>query len=189
MHRGIIYKIVCNITGEQYIGSTTNLNKRISMHKSPSNNCSSRQIIDRGDYEFVNLAEINFVDKTELHMLEAEYIKANDCINQTLPFVPKEEQKERKKIWMREYMREYQKQEKVKVYAKNYYHNYYKNTPTTLCPCGGKYKTTSDMNKHFKTKKHQKYLDSLIIVVDPHDEDIEPQDEDIEPQDNDDYQP
>jgi len=52
----IIYEIVCNITGERYIGSTKQkLNQRMWSHKrtndpSRKHYCSSKQIIARGDY-------------------------------------------------------------------------------------------------------------------------------------------
>ena len=48
---GKIYKIVCNITGEVYIGSTKNtLEYRLQRHKMDKT-CISRNIINRGDYE------------------------------------------------------------------------------------------------------------------------------------------
>ena len=49
----IIYEIVCNITGERYIGSTTtSLKLRLKSHKDMKrrHRCSSKQIIQRGDF-------------------------------------------------------------------------------------------------------------------------------------------
>ena len=50
---GKIYKIVCNITNEVYIGSTIErLEERLSIHKTAKRkNCMSRNIINRGDYK------------------------------------------------------------------------------------------------------------------------------------------
>ena len=46
-----IYKIVCNISGETYYGSTTQpLWKRMGHHRHKSNNANSKQIIQRGNY-------------------------------------------------------------------------------------------------------------------------------------------
>lgn len=161
MNKGTIYKIHCNITGEDYYGSTTNLTKRISKHKSKENNCSSKQIIDRGDYEFIILQEVFYNNKTELHMIEADYINNNPCVNILRPYVPVEEQKEN----IRVYQREYQKQEKFKIYAKNYYHNYYASAEIKYCICGSSYKTESDRRKHEKSKKHQNFINSLNVDI------------------------
>jgi hypothetical protein len=43
---GIVYKILCNITGEAYIGSTfRTLAVRMNEHKNKHNDCASKQII------------------------------------------------------------------------------------------------------------------------------------------------
>ena len=52
--KAVIYRIVCNQTGEVYIGATVEpLWKRFSNHKSDAKHkercCMSKQIIDRGD--------------------------------------------------------------------------------------------------------------------------------------------
>ena len=79
-----IYKIISPSHPELvYYGSTTKILKnRFSQHKNKSNNCTSKQIIDLGDAEIV-LVDIfyNCVNKKELHKIEGEYIKNNNCIN------------------------------------------------------------------------------------------------------------
>ena len=41
-HHSVIYEILCLLTGERYIGSTTDLRKRINKHISSHNECSSK---------------------------------------------------------------------------------------------------------------------------------------------------
>ena len=82
-----IYKIVCNITGECYIGSTTqSLEARLNTHKHSSNSCKSKQIIERGDFKIVLLEELeNCVCIEELNDRERYYIDNNCCINKKKP--------------------------------------------------------------------------------------------------------
>lgn len=72
---GIIYKITCNQTGECYIGSTFNFIQRMKHHKSASNPCSSKQIIERGDYRFDIIQEVDVVTNNKLIEIETDYIK------------------------------------------------------------------------------------------------------------------
>ena len=66
----IIYEIVCNITGERYIGSTKRrLNQRMCQHKELR--YSSKQIIERNNYteEYVKQwHKDNYIKKKE-HLL------------------------------------------------------------------------------------------------------------------------
>ena len=88
---GKIYKIVCNITGEVYIGSTTTaLSKRLSIHKSKKN-CSSKQIIDRGDYVIVLIEAIPCENKSELFKRERYHYDLIPNINRNRPFITDEE--------------------------------------------------------------------------------------------------
>ncbi len=79
---GYIYKFLCNQTGECYIGSTFNISQRQRYHKIPSNPCSSKRIIERGDYTFTVIDELDVRDHNELIRKEHEYIKSTEnCIN------------------------------------------------------------------------------------------------------------
>jgi len=79
----IIYEIVCNISGERYIGSTKNtLNKRMWHHiynatYKGSRNVTSKQIILRGDYQANILEEGDF----DRHEREQYYIQTLENIN------------------------------------------------------------------------------------------------------------
>ena len=76
----IIYEIVCNITGERYIGSTKQeLKKRIEKHKDVKQKhpCSSKQIIQRGDFVSRVLEEGDDIGRER----EQHYIDTLDNIN------------------------------------------------------------------------------------------------------------
>jgi len=88
---GKVYQIVCNITGEVYIGSTTQpLSKRLSIHKSKKD-CSSKQIIDRGDYVIVLIEAIPCENKSELFKRERYHYDLIPNINRNRPFITDEE--------------------------------------------------------------------------------------------------
>jgi hypothetical protein len=79
--KGKIYRIVCNETGEQYIGSTTQtLAQRLSHHVSHKN-CMSSKIIYRGNYEIILIEECPCENKNQLLRKERHFIETLDCIN------------------------------------------------------------------------------------------------------------
>ena len=79
-----MYKIVCNITGDTYYGHTTKtLAHRLSTHGYDL--CTSRHIIDRGDYEAIELEVCHFANVHEARARERWWIKNNQCINKNLP--------------------------------------------------------------------------------------------------------
>jgi hypothetical protein len=92
---GKIYKIVCNITGDQYIGATTqNLSQRLTGHvrRKNTDKCyKSKDIILRGDYQIVLIENYSCNSKEELERKEREHIEANICVNK---FIPTRTQKE-----------------------------------------------------------------------------------------------
>ena len=83
---GKIYKIVCNITGEVYIGSTIEkyLCDRLGTHKGHKD-CVSRNIINRGDYKIELIKDYPCNSKKELEEEEGKYIRNNTCINIKIP--------------------------------------------------------------------------------------------------------
>ncbi len=89
---GIIYAIKCNVTGEQYIGSTTTgLNQRISSHKSNfkafelgkrKSLCSAYDILKRNQFNSHILEVVPYGDdKSLLKERETFHIKQNICVN------------------------------------------------------------------------------------------------------------
>jgi hypothetical protein len=82
MRNGIVYKISCNFTGEIYIGSTFQpIRNRIAGHKNKSNTCTSKKIIDRGNYSYCSVFE-GLVDDDLLKAVEKAIIrKSANCVN------------------------------------------------------------------------------------------------------------
>lgn len=145
MKRGIVYKIICNITGEQYFGSTfRDLKERIAEHNTKYNKCTSRQIIDRGDWKYEKVIDCYVKDKNELNKIEQNFIDNNPCINKKCAFQTEEEKKE-----------------KHKIICKNYYHaNKIIINKKYFCCCGSEI-SKRHKARHEKTKKHNDYIEKL----------------------------
>tara|TARA_R110000796_G_scaffold241198_1_gene362513 strand:+ start:113 stop:601 length:489 start_codon:yes stop_codon:yes gene_type:complete len=147
---GKIYKVVCNITGEEYYGSTIKtLKERLRLHKA-SRDCKSRKIIDRGDYEMILIKDYPCNNEEELKWEERKYIETNNSINKNLPIKTKQEKKEYDK--KRGHI--YYKNNKEEVDKKNKKNNSIK----ILCECGALIRKDS-MYRHIISKKHIKLLE------------------------------
>ena len=167
----MIYEIVCNITNEKYYGSTTMPERRLYSHKCKYNKCTSKQIIDRGNYTFNIVERLDNPTKLELLTKEKEYIKNNECINNSSPIRTNEELKQYEKDYKSEY---YEKNiDNLRNYSKEWYkknkekalinvHNYNKNNrdkilekkkEIIICECGINYTYTNKL-RHQKSKKH-----------------------------------
>ena len=157
-----IYKIVCNITGDTYYGSTTqSLNRRLSIHKSDykqylkgkTNYRTSFKIIENRDYNIYLVENYRCMNRKQLESIEGIYIKYNDCINKIVVGRTKKE--------INKAYRENNKN-KIKEYKKDYYQkNKYKLKEKFNCECGGRY-TYEHKLQHFKTNKHIKYYKNKI---------------------------
>jgi hypothetical protein len=87
---GKIYRLVCNVTGLQYIGSTTQpLSKRMYTHKSSYkrdiDTCSSKEVLDNGDFDIILIENFPCENKEELHKRERYYIESTNCVNKRIP--------------------------------------------------------------------------------------------------------
>jgi len=183
---GIVYMLCCKTTGEAYYGSTTTDWKyRLKAHRSKTNRSVSKQIIERNDYEFVILEE---VDDDQLLVREKYYITTFPCINKQLPFITKEEIKQRDKQYRQDHKEEQHYKEirkkyreehatEIVTYAKEYYNKnkdqriadakqyYLENKEAIMkqrsqqhtCACGCVIRK-NDIARHLKTKKHAKHL-------------------------------
>jgi hypothetical protein len=90
-----IYKIVCNISGKIYIGSTCQplhqrLGGHVASHKRGAG-CASSQIIEAGNYSIILIEEYQCENKQQLLRKERNYIDSMDCVNKYRPIVSKEE--------------------------------------------------------------------------------------------------
>lgn len=92
---GKIYRIVCNITGKQYIGATTiALCSRLSQHKKlfyGKKNSLSREVIEGGDYAIYLIEDYPCERKEQLLARERYYIDTFDCVNKKVPLRTKQE--------------------------------------------------------------------------------------------------
>lgn len=165
---GFIYKLECNNTGEVYFGKSKSTEyRRLWGHKSSSNRCSSKAIIERGNYTWTVLE--NNVDVLELTNREHFYITNNECINKYIPFIEGNGLKERNKIACnRLYAENEEFRTRLKQYSKDYYATNReaidkKRKEKLVCQCGGRH-TRINTAKHQKTEKHQQYLISQASV-------------------------
>ena len=175
----IIYKIVCNDLNikDCYVGHTTNWIKRKYKHKQSCNNVKEKNhnlnvykfIRENGGWDNWSMIEICKYpcnDKREAESEERKYYELlNSILNTRRPIRSKEE----KKIIDKENHKKYYEKNKEKYnkyYEKNkdkhieiYKKNKEKINEKFTCECGGSF-TKINKFKHFKTKKHQKYLEN-----------------------------
>lgn len=96
--KGKVYRIVCNITGKQYVGSTIqSLSKRKESHKRnhirwvnegrPEKRLqyTSVYVLDGGNYSIVLIENYPCNSKDELKARERHYIETLDCVNKQTP--------------------------------------------------------------------------------------------------------
>ena len=93
--QGKIYKIVCNLTGLVYIGSTIEkrLSRRLVEHrhqynqylKGEHNYISSFEIIDGGNYEILLIENYPCESSDELRRRERHFIESQECVNLVYP--------------------------------------------------------------------------------------------------------
>lgn len=131
--QGKIYKIVCNITGEIYIGSTCEkyLSSRLSGHKvkfrmwknGKTNYITSFKIIERGYFEIQLIESVDCKNVYELRNRERFHIESNECVNKCIPNRTGIEYRETHKNEKHKYDKQYNKDNKDKIaqYQKQYY--------------------------------------------------------------------
>jgi hypothetical protein len=117
---GKIYKIVGS--GLTYYGSTKQtLKARINKHKYQKC-CSSKQIINNGNYEILLIELFPCNTKEELKTRERWYIENNDCVNKYIPNRTKKEWYTENKDKNDETTKQYAiiNKEKIQEYKKQY---------------------------------------------------------------------
>jgi hypothetical protein len=159
---GKIYKIESHVGDKIYIGSTTKqyLSQRLVHHRSDYKSWQNGTRLNRvnsfilfeeygvENCQIVLLETFPCNSKDELHSREAHYIKTITCVNRA---IPNRTQKEYK----------IDNEERLKVRDKNYREaNKEKRQMKIECECGNVY-SYNDKSRHFKCKKHIKYLESL----------------------------
>ena len=154
-----IYKIICNITQNEYYGSTTKqyLSSRLQQHKTQYHRWlndnkkkyySSFEIIKNGDYKIILVEKLECNDKDELRQKEQFFIDNNICVNKNRAFNTKEDTKKYEKKYRainKDKIDERHKKyieinkDKIKAQYKEYYENnkekqkeYYENNKEIL---------------------------------------------------------
>ena len=98
---GKIYKIMCNVTGKIYIGSTTqSLRKCLAEHRDrykqyvknkKGSYMTSYQIIQQGNYDIELVERMEYESKEELLRRKRHFIQSLECVNKVIPTrTPKE---------------------------------------------------------------------------------------------------
>jgi len=165
--KGIVYKLYNE--GGVYYGSTiTSLSQRLAQHKSQK--CSSRILFDP---KFSNpkielIEEFYYDDIKELRDREAYYIENLECVNKRIPNRTKKETQKayydnnKDKILQNKKKIRKKNKDKIGQYNKKYYEeNKETMKKISFCECGGKY-THVNKARHCRSKKHQKYLTTIV---------------------------
>jgi hypothetical protein len=183
---GNIYAIVCNETGEMYIGSTTKtIEHRLSQHKLVSNSCSSKQIIDRKNYKLQLLESSVYDTKSEIlsrekHWIHQSIIEGGTVINKATPIkyeINKEillKSKEEIEIYTQQlkeiqikdakaYTKQYQDSHKPYFKAKREEHKE-KWQGDFKCSCGITCRLINK-NRHQQSLEHKKYILSQELIL------------------------
>jgi len=120
--RGKIYKIIDNITGKVYFGSTIEptLAKRLTKHISnfkyykqgKGSYFSSFEIFENNDYVIILVELFPCGSRDELLMRERYWIDNNECINKNRPITTIEEKQQYQEQYQQEHKDEIQQQRK-----------------------------------------------------------------------------
>jgi len=183
--RAKIYKIVCNVTGLVYIGSTCEptLARRLAGHRrkykaylnEKYSYVTSFKVLEHNDFYIELVKECPCNSKDQLFQFEGGCIREIECVNKNIPGRTHkqyyEDNKDKLIAGMKQYRddnkvkiatnaKQYRDDNKVKIVADNkkyYDENKAKKAIKFYCICGGKY-TASHKTRHIKTERHKKYL-------------------------------
>jgi len=139
-----------------YVGSTKNsLEKRIQVHTRNINKCSSRQLIDLGNFKISLIEEVSDQDR---YIREQYWIDQLDCVNKNKAFTTEED--------IKEYFKQYREDHKedIKQYREEHKEELLeelkdkrcKNSFT--CECG-KVLQEQSRSYHMNSKLHHKRMD------------------------------
>ena len=129
-NQGKIYKIVCNITGLTYYGSTCEpiLSRRLAKHRSNykdylngashSHYTTSYKVLENGNCDIILMENYPCNSNDELTSRERYYIENNECVNKVIPSRSHKEYKELNREWYQNYMKEYNKKYREENYDK-----------------------------------------------------------------------
>ena len=175
-NNGTIYKLCCkDITIKDiYVGSTCAFRMRKNSHKSVCNNENNKNynlpvykfIRDHGGFSNWDMIEIKKFNCETKRELEKEERAVLEMIGGTLNTLNPIKTEEEKKEYATTYSRA--NREPKKKTSKAHYESNKKEILEIIkekfnCDCGGKF-TLSHKSRHIKSKKHQKYLKSNLLL-------------------------
>jgi hypothetical protein len=158
---GRVYKIICNTTNKQYIGSTIYpLQSRLKRHeralighlRDPKKvgYCASFEILKENNYE-IQLLELNeYETRHELLEHEKHYIQTlENVVNR---YIPSRTTKQYYKDNIENYKKKYQSIKNADYFKKQ-----------IQCRCGKHY-TENSKRQHLNTEYHKKYILSILYI-------------------------
>ncbi|MBS1736179.1 MAG: hypothetical protein JSS98_06165 [Bacteroidetes bacterium] len=162
-----IYRIVSNITGQNYYGSTCEkyLCNRLAKHRGNYKRylagkyhyVTSFKILETNDFDIILVEKLeNCKSKDELHARERFYIENNECVNKVIPNRTTKQYYVDNKQKISEQMNEYYHTNRNKVLE-------YKATPHN-CICGISHRY-GEKARHQKSQKHQNYIKNNIKTI------------------------
>jgi len=163
--KGKIYKIISPHTDKCYVGSTTKdrLSNRLAQHRSDfknGRNCTSKYILELGDYEIVLLELCPCNSKDELHMRERHYMESLDCVNKQIPNRSYKEWYIANKDKISEYQTEYRLNNKDK--SKEYQTEYQLNNKDKIKETKKEYRLKNkDKIKDYQKGQYLKNKDAI----------------------------
>jgi hypothetical protein len=168
---GRIYKIVCNLSDDVYIGSTFNrLSDRFRRHKYGFNQYLNNKSYEMSIYPLfkqygvenftiILIKEYLVCDKKHLLMYEQLWINKLNCVNKVIAFqLLKKQQQKQYFEKNKDRQRQYYHNNKIKI---NLQHKLWleKNKEKINCVCGSNI-IKSKVSNHLKTKKHLNFIKS-----------------------------
>ncbi len=165
---GKIYKIVCNVTGLVYIGSTTqNLSKRLTSHKCDFGKwkknksrgyISSYKVLENDNFDIILIEDYPCERKEQLIARERYWKEKTKCVNLRNPHRTEEQKIEQKHEiylkWIENPDNVKKNREKVKLWRETYPEK--RKAQTTIdyqCECGALIKRV-EKARHLRSNKH-----------------------------------
>ena len=154
---GKIYKIVCNVTGMVYIGSTIKTtDQRLHRHRAAYTRykkvsrpyMSSFEILKQADYRIELIEEFPCDNRIELCKREIVFITEMNCVNSMMPYIDPIDKTERRRTQSK----------------KHYLKNRSRLSEVIYCECGRTY-TKSHRTRHNKTQHHQKCIETKDLYT------------------------
>jgi hypothetical protein len=168
----VIYKIVCNdlnILG-CYVGHTTDFTRRKACHKSDCHNekrknynlkvyKTIRENCGWNNYSMIEIEKHSCKDENEASAKEREWFeRLNSGLNTNVPNRSDQEYKADNRAETAIYNRQYNEEHKEEMATKR--------KQTFTCECG-KTITWGEKTRHFKTKFHKHYIESIMLATIP----------------------